>query len=99
MENMEKPDVDVSTLTVGKIFQIDPIGKDPVQVKHGGDFLIAVDYHEDFVMGYLATVYDPGAMTRFKGRAYLTVTWKYLECIGSVFWYKAEKEEDEKGKD
>lgn len=99
MGNMEKPDVDVSTLSVGKIFQIDPIGKDPIQARNGGDFLIATGYQDDFVIGYLASVYDQGAMTRFKGRAYLKIPWKYLECLGAVFWYKNEKEEDEKGKD
>jgi len=90
---MKKPDAELSELVFGKIFQINPEGKDPVQVQFGGDFLIATQYFERGVMGYLACASEQEGMTRFKGRAYLMVEWKYLELVGSVEWFK-EREKD-----
>ena len=95
---MQKPDVDLETLSLGKIFQISPEGKDDVQVRYGGDFLIATEYFEWGVMGYLANVYEHPGISRYKGVAYIRVGWAFIECVGSSFWFRKDEMEEKDGK-
>lgn len=91
---MQKPNVDLSTLTKGKIFQISPEGKDMINIQYGGDFLISCEYHEFGVQGYLACANEQEGILRYKGLAYLRVNWKDLHCVGSVEWFKQIEEEN-----
>ena len=68
---MKKPDVDLSTISIGKIFQISPEGNLPFQVKFGGDFLISTEYDDDFVTGYVANVFDTGPLHTGKRNVFL----------------------------
>ncbi len=91
---MKKPKTELNKLVFGKIFQINPEGKDPIQVMHGGDFLIAMEYFEKGVRGYLASVLESEGTVRYDGVAHLLVDWKYLEHVGSAHWFRKQKEEN-----
>lgn len=90
---MEKPNYDLKEIPMGQIFQISPEGLDPMQVEYGGDFLVALEYKEWGVFGYLATVFDRPNLVRADGIGYLNVKWTYLQYVGSAFWVKQTKEE------
>ncbi len=91
---MKKPDIDLSTLSIGKIFQISPEGSLPFQVKFGGDFLISTAYHDEWVTGYVANVFDAGQLPRIKGMYFLHIPWEQVECVGCAYWFKDTREKD-----
>lgn len=84
---MKKPKLDLKELPIGKIFQINPELKNthPVSLRYGGDFLVAEEYMEWGILGYLAMVY-PSDTSRHKGLAYLRVEWEAIEPCGDVQW-------------
>lgn len=97
---MKKPECELDSLSFGKILQIDPMGKDPIQVMYGGDFLISCAYSDKGVTGYLASVSDQTGHQRSLDRIYLTIDWKYLTCVGSVEWFnQIEEKNGEKNSD
>lgn len=91
---MDKPDIDLSTLSFGKLFQISPEGKHDIQVRYGGDFLIATEYSEEGVKGYLANIYEHPGSTRHKGVIYLLIAWDLIECVGSCYWFRKNDPEE-----
>lgn len=94
---MRKPSIGLDELVIGKMFQISPEGKDPVQVMYGGDFLISTEYLERGVRGYLASVLETEGTVRLDdGVAHALIDWKYLELVGEVNWYRKQKEENGK---
>lgn len=84
---MDKPNIDLTTLSFGKIFQIDPLGLDEIQITYGGDFLVSSEYNDRGVVGILASVQPRQDHLVFE------VEWKYLSCVGQAEWYKINKEE------
>lgn len=92
---MEIPDK-IDLLPSGQIFQISPEGLDPINVGYGGDFLVGSEYYSWGVRGYVATTGEHSDLVRFRGFAYLTINWKYLEFVGSCFWFRDNKGENEK---
>jgi hypothetical protein len=81
---------DIENMTPGKIFQIDPTKKEPVNVMYGGSFLIATKYTENFVIGYLALVNDLQNIVRFQDFAFSKINWEDLEFVGQVEWFKSQ---------
>ncbi len=94
---MEKPDIDLETISLGKIFQISPEGNTPIQVKYGGDFVVATEYLDQGVQGYIANVYDQGPMVRIHGVSFVRVPWELVECVGAAQWFRKDKREEENG--
>lgn len=86
---MQKPNSeDINTMTPGKIFQIDPVGTDSLQTWYGGDFVVAEEYMEFGIMGYLSSVYEQREINRVHGVAYVRIPWKLLEYVGNVEWMR-----------
>jgi len=95
---LERPDIPLEQLSIGKMFQISPEGKDSVQLVYGGDFIIATEYEESGVVGYMANVYDQSNSARTNGVINILIPWKYLHCVGSVHWFREQKKENNHGK-
>ncbi len=91
---MKKPSFAIEEMGVGKIFQISPEGKNPINILYGGDFLVATKYTERGVSGYLASVLEREGTASVDGEVHVHIEWEFLELVGESFWYKQQKEDE-----
>ena len=75
-------------LKIGQIMQINPD-----HATFGGFLLVVTEPFYWGCMGYLVSEYEFEAV-RFKGRAFLRVTFEYMEPVGFLEWMWDESKEE-----